>query len=390
MGKRGLGRELKKEMGGQWAKRMLAMVVITFLVISLFGLTFEKGPTKDIPTIIINNDNKAGNSSISNAIVSEMGAGTTLSLTSKASSDVDVISTSLQEVKDGKARAIIIFSQNFTSNILSWLAATHNGTPTLPVGVMLYVDASNPMVYGAIQAEVQRAIQSVMAIEFQVSSPVRIVPTIVYGAGSEMRDFMAPAIIGLLIFMLALLPCIMSTFGPGKKAGPEDQSTHGTRLLAQGTSSLVMGMLLAGTALLSLLPYGVMMDGDMSAAFVIFSLLALASYGLGQVLSLVTRRAPAAIAVILPLMIYPAILLGGIILPVSALPDYLLPISYLFPLTFAIDGSRMVLISGLGWESVWVQVSILVLYAVICLMLVWGVETWTIHRKKIMTKAKEM
>jgi ABC-2 type transport system permease protein len=209
---------------------------------------------------------------------------------------------------------------------------------------------------------------------YKVSSPVRVANDIVYGADTDMRDFMAPAIAGLLIFILTMMPTLMAS----TKVVDQDKKRFslGERMVAQCLSSFCVGIVLATMILTILAAFGIRMAGDMSVTLLLLALLALASAALGQVLASITRKHREATAAIFPLVLYTAILLGGIILPITSIPEYLLPLSYLFPLTYSIDGVRLAMLNGFGWEVCWVQVVALITYAGVCMAIAW----WTEHR----------
>lgn len=52
-----------------------------------------------------------------------------------------------------------------------------------------------------------------------------------------------------------------------------------------------------------------------------------------------------------PLIIFPSILLCGLLFPIESIPQYLRPISYIIPLTYCIDAVRGAMVRGLGLES---------------------------------------
>ncbi len=294
-----------------------------------------------------------------------MSSGSTVQIQNIRSPGADGLNKSLDELKAGAVEAIIVFGPNFTTDIRAWIDAAKNGSSILPSTLALYSDSSNPIASAAVQAEVQRCVQTVMVSTYKTSSPVRTVNTSIYGDGTDMRDFMAPAIAGLLIFILTL----MATMNGGDSVGP--RYSKGEMIAAQCLSALLIGCILATTIILTLLAFGLSIKGDVTSMFALLSLLALASAALGVLLNSVIGKHKGVMAVIFPLILYPAILLGGIILPLSSIPDYLLPISYLFPLTYAIEGVRLTMLNGFGWESGWVQAMALVIYTGICMVIAW-------------------
>jgi ABC-2 type transport system permease protein len=363
-----------EDMRGLWPKRILALVLVASCIIALFGLTFEKGPTQNISVDLVNLDGTMENSTAVSAI-GVMSSGTTLHVINNYdSSTSDALEKSLDDLRSGRVEAVIVFGPNFTTDIRAWILSAKNGITLAPSSLTIYSDNSNPIASAAIQAEVQRSVQSVLVSTYKVSSPVRVANDIVYGADTDMRDFMAPAIAGLLIFILTMMPTLMAS----TKVVDQDKKRFslGERMVAQCLSSFCVGIVLATMILTILAAFGIRMAGDMSVTLLLLALLALASAALGQVLASITRKHREATAAIFPLVLYTAILLGGIILPITSIPEYLLPLSYLFPLTYSIDGVRLAMLNGFGWEVCWVQVVALITYAGVCMAIAW----WTEHR----------
>ena len=372
-------RAFKDELKGLWPKRIIALVIITSIVIVLFGLTFEKGPTQNISVDLVNMDGTVENSTAA-SVIAVMSSGTTVHIINNyGQSNNDPLKNSLDDLEAGMVEAVIVFGSNFTTDIRAWIIATQIGATVAPSSLTIFSDGSNPIASAAVQAEVQRSVQVVLASSYKMSSPVMVVNNIVYGADTDMRDFMAPAIAGLLIFILTLVPALMA--GMSSVDRGEELFSGGERSLVQCLSAFCVGIVLASTILIFMGVFGIGMAGDLSVLLVLLALLAMSSAALGQLLASVTKGRREAVMVIFPLVLYPAILLGGIILPITSIPDYLLPISYLFPLTYSIDGVRMSMLNGFGWDVCWVQVTALVIYTIVCLTITWLAECRSIgHR----------
>lgn len=375
MRSRGLKAAIRDEIGVDAVKQMVVLAVMTFIILNLFTLAFEKGPTSDVPVTVVSADQGFKNISISSAMIGVMSSSVTFDMTVVDGTGTD---DALEDLEDGDIEAVIMFNQNFTRDIVIWLSNAKNGTSLPAIALTVHVDGSNPSTYSVICAEVQRDLQGVLASMFNISQPVRLSIDVVYGEGTDSRDFMAPAIAGLVVFMLVLLSSMMSQNGHGRTRF--EGTTVGERLIAQSFRALVLGTVLSVIVLLTFDMYGVMTVGDDPASFTVFTMLAMASFAMGRFLSIINSRAPQVTMVILPLLIYPAIILGGIVIPVSALPVYLLPISYLYPLTYAIVGGRSVMISGMGWEGCTGEIAALSAYFIVAMTLTWAVEFWLSRR----------
>jgi ABC-2 type transport system permease protein len=365
---------IRNHMDGAWTKRTIGLVAITALIIALFGLAFERGPTQNISADIVDLDG-AGTNSTAAEVIATIEQGTVLSISERRDpSDENPLERSIDDLKEGRVEVVIVFGPNFTADIAAWMVASRSGTAVPPSSVTVYLDGSSPIASAAVKAEIQRGIQTALATKYHVSQPVVMAVDVVYGEGTDMRSYMAPAIAGLLIFILTMIPTIMLRT---QERPPENgRFTPGERILASGIVSLICGAALSLTIITILAAFGVRMAGDILVTFVLFALLAWASASLGELLGVALgRHHPAASMAVLPLTLYPAILLGGIVLPLSSLPNYLLPISYLFPLTYTIDGARLSMLNGLGWMECSMQISMIIIYAVVCSGVTWWLET---------------
>ena len=90
---------------------------------------------------------------------------------------------------------------------------------------------------------------------------------------------------------------------------------------------------------------GVSMAGSPLLAYLVVLLLALGAVSLGIFLSTFART-ELQIMQFIPIVMTPQFLLSGVLFPVSSLPDVLQPFVGLMPVTYAVDGLRLVFIAG--------------------------------------------
>jgi ABC-2 type transport system permease protein len=67
----------------------------------------------------------------------------------------------------------------------------------------------------------------------------------------------------------------------------------------------------------------------------------------------------------IPLIIVPQMFLCGVIWPVEQMPDYLQWLSVILPLTYAVDGLRDIMLYGYNLADVWVDLVVLLGFAVL-------------------------
>jgi ABC-2 type transport system permease protein len=74
---------------------------------------------------------------------------------------------------------------------------------------------------------------------------------------------------------------------------------------------------------------------------------------------------------------------GGMLFPISILPDWLQIVARLNPVTYALDAMRASLLGGANVTALWRPLSVLLLFAAVLLPLSMSVFAWSLRRTKI-------
>ncbi len=74
---------------------------------------------------------------------------------------------------------------------------------------------------------------------------------------------------------------------------------------------------------------------------------------------------------------------GGMLFPISILPDWLQIVARLNPVTYALDAMRASLLGGAGVPALWRPLAVLLLFAAVLLPLSMSVFAWSLRRTKI-------
>ncbi len=347
-------------------RRQLALIFIApLLVISIFGVAFT-GSVKDVRVVVVNGDTGVGNSSLSDKIISNFD--TSVLNVAYANSESDAVG----QVQNGSASAAIVFPSHFTQSVVARASGQTSVAPANTT-ITLLADKSNPNVSDPIIATVNTAVaQTIQGLGRQ--APVSVDSSnAVYGANAQFIDFFAPGIICIAVWQLTTLLTLISFVG---------ERTSGTlsRLLASPLkeSELVAGYAVAfgiigiaqSAVLLSaaVILFHVTIVGDVLLAFGVIALLAIVSEGLGIMLSSFARREAQAIQ-FLPIVVLPAFLLSGVFWPIQAIPEWLRPVSYVLPTTYAVEAVRSVILRGWGLDKIYPDVIALLIFAGVFLVL---------------------
>ena len=361
------------------------LVLMPLLMITIFGYTFG-GDVKDLGVYIINLDSAPAESSVSGAIIEDILTRETLKVKEiygPEDAALDPVLFARGEVEDAKAWAAIVFSQNFTQDVQNAVSKLRNGTFSMPGSFVVYIDGTNPNIVTAITSDLQRSIQKILVSQpYGIVPPIAVMPDLVYGEGARFIDFFAPGVMGLaammVTFMLSIISFVHERSGSTLERLLSTPVTEGEIVagyaLAFGIVALIQSIVIL-VAAIGL--FQITIHGNVLLVLLMIFIFGVGSQGLGFVLSSVARTEFQAIQ-FLPLILFPSILLSGVFWPLEAVPLVIRPISYFIPLTYAVDGLRSVMIRGWSVDGIWLQLAVLVAFAVVMLLL----STWALKRRR--------
>jgi ABC-2 type transport system permease protein len=110
--------------------------------------------------------------------------------------------------------------------------------------------------------------------------------------------------------------------------------------------------------------FNVAFVGSIFFALALIVVYAISILGLGILLSTLAKNEFQAIQFV-PLIFTPSILLAGILWPIESMPGFIRPVSSLIPLTYLADALRSVMIRGWGPVEVWVEMTVLIAFALL-------------------------
>jgi ABC-2 type transport system permease protein len=264
-----------------------------------------------------------------------------------------------------------VFPADFTADMNTF--SPGSSTEAEAARVTVFLDGSNFNIVQTVTAAVGSALTKVMVDDLGVVQPVNVVPDMVYGEGRDFLDTFAPGVISLAVMMVTFMISIIS-FIHERTTGTLSRllSTPVTEsevvlgyALAFGLVGLIQSAVVLATALLL---FGVQVEGSMALVLLTVFLLGVGMQGLGFLLSANARTEFQAVQFI-PIVLFPSILLSGVFWPLESVPEMLRPISYLLPLTYAVDGVRSVMVRGWGLGEIWPDLLVLVLFAMATLAL---------------------
>ena len=358
-------------------KRSLAMLFIApIFAMCIFGLAFS-GDVEDVDVIIVNQDQgftppMGETTYFSEKIISHLD---TKVLNLKNMSNVD---EARKQVKDGKASAVIIFPENFSKNAI---LKTQNSSYPDSAEIIIQGDDSITNIKNAILKTVNEALSDTMAAE-GIKPALKVTSDPIYGKDAEFIDFFVPGILAFVVYLLTTILTLITFVGERANGTLErvlaSPVTEGEVVTGYAITFGTLGTLqVALLLIIAILVFNIMVVGNVLLAFLAVAILAVTCQALGILLSSLAKRPEQAIQ-FFPFVILPAFLLSGVFWPIQAIPEWLRPLSYLVPPTYAVDACRAVMLKGWGLDRIWFDLVVLVIFAILFMAL----AVWSLRRGK--------
>ncbi|HQJ80697.1 MAG TPA: ABC transporter permease [Methanothrix sp.] len=218
------------------------------------------------------------------------------------------------------------------------------------------LDASSPQISDAIAAAVQAGAAGEMATKAGGRAITPVTRRYIFGYDLEMIDTIGPAVLGLVIFFFAFIVAAIS-FLREKTLGTLEKFMVSPLSRGEIISGYILGFSMvailqsATTLLIVVFAFGVPMRGSPIIAFAVILMLGAGALALGSFVSNFARSEFQVVQFI-PVVIIPQIVLCGVFWPVQSVPEFLRPISYVLPLTYASDALREIMLKGAGLADI--------------------------------------
>ncbi len=335
-------------------KRLVVLMLVVPIVMALvIGYGFG-GEINHVDVVIVDLDEPTIIPvSFSDQLVEYLDEKTDLvDITLIISPTIDDWNTSKQAVLDGEFKGAIFFPVNFTNALASKLLYGLDNQTFIEI----FVDNSNPQVSGSIIKAVSEGFQN----EFGSNLGLSINTEFAFDESLTQLQYMVPSILPFAVFFMCFILSIIALINE-RKGGTMDLLLLSPYrkiniilgyIIPLSVVSIIQSTILL---LLTIFGFGVPVIGGVGAYFAVYIMLLLIGWcgmSLGFLLSSVAKTELQAIQFI-PMVIFTALLLSGILVPLETIPRWLQPISYLIPLTYGAEYMRTVMIEGTGFLWHW-------------------------------------
>ena len=201
---------------------------------------------------------------------------------------------------------------------------------------------------------------------------------LLYNKGQNYKDFMIPALMGILMMMLCGFLPALNIVGEKEKGTIEQINvtpvSKWSFILAKLIPYWIIGLVVLTLCLaLSWLVYGITCQGPLLLVYLLAILLALFFSSFGLIVSNYSETMQQAMFVMWFFVVC-LMLLSGLFTPARSMPDWAYLTTYINPMHYFVDAIRTVFVRGGTFQSIAHQV--LALLCISSVMAIWAVKSY--------------
>lgn len=352
---------------------LAALFLMPLLFLVMFGFIFPTGNTQQhMPMGLVNLDQGQGSSEFI-AQMELMNKNTSLMEFQNYSS----VNEAKTAINKGKIYGVFIIPPGFSENLTGGKSADFT----------VYVDNSNPQSAMQIQQALSSMISGMNNIKAEANvvklgnatnQPVNpqsmifpYIPNIETTIPGQTNyfNFLAPGLM-IMIVMMSVMTGIPEAISKEKEIGTFDGMLSAPinqisviigKTAALCTRGFIQCIIILAIAMIL---FGVTVQGNILLAFFMLLLGIFSFIGIG-IMAISMSGDQASSTMIVNLLMFPMMFLGGIFYPIQQMPWFMQAISQVIPLTYAADAMRKIMLLNAGIGDVMTQILILVAFGVV-------------------------
>jgi ABC-2 type transport system permease protein len=269
--------------------------------------------------------------------------------------------------KQGKIGLAVVFNENFNENMLR----------TGEARVQLIADGSDPntaltvTTYAtAIISMVQKDFLKVDNLPLQIDTEVKLL----YNPTLKSAYNFVPGVMGMVLLLICALMTSISIAGEKEKGTMEVLLVSPIKpiymLFAKAVPYFLLSVInLTVILLIAVFIMGVPIAGSFFWLIVVSFVYIFLSLALGLLISSIVRSQDAAMIISGMVLMFPVILLSGMMFPIENMPWFFKGLSYIVPAKWYIAAARSLMIKGLGLSAIIPELIVLVSMATLLIVI---------------------
>ncbi len=200
--------------------------------------------------------------------------------------------------------------------------------------------------------------QRLLAMGFRLPEMPRLEPRVWYNPELKSRNYMVPAVMGLILVIMTLMLTSMALVRE-KEAGTMEQlivtplrPVH--MILGKLMPFVIIGFAQSTVILaVAVLWFEVPFRGSVGTLYLLILPFLLNTLGLGLLVSTITHTQQQAMMTAMFFFMMPMIYFSGFVFPIESMPTWIQPVCYLVPLKYFLSIIRGIFLRGVGLEVLW-------------------------------------
>jgi ABC-2 type transport system permease protein len=241
-----------------------------------------------------------------------------------------------------------------------------------PTSIQVIVDGTDPT-RSAVAIGAAGGAMATRALELQARSGrppgvVQVRPRLLFNPTLSSPIYMVPGIAGMLLLIITTVVTAMG-LAREREVGTLEQVRvtplpPAVLMVGKVAPFVVVGLLDVTMAMgLGAWLFDVPLRGSMALFYGVTALYLLSTIGAGLAVSTLSTSQQQAFTGAF-VFVLPAMLLSGTMTPIHAMPEWLVPITWVNPLRFYLEAVRGVLVKGATAADLWLQITLLLVYGV--------------------------
>ncbi|MGB9937222.1 MAG: ABC transporter permease [Methanobacterium sp.] len=353
--------------------QLAALFIMPLLFLVMFGFIFPSGNTQThMPMGIVDLDQGQGSSEF----IAQLQA------LNKNANFMDFktyssVEEAKSQINQGKIYGAFIIPSGFSDNIENGKSADFT----------VYVDNSNPQISMQIQQVLSSTVSGMNDMKAeanvikmssatnQVVNPQAMIFPYVLNMETTIPgqtnyfNFLAPGLM-IMVVMMTVMTGIPESISKEKEMGTFDGMLSAPisqvsiiigKTMALCTRGFIQCIIILGLAILL---FGVTIQGSLLLAFLMLLLGIFSFIGVG-ILAISMSGDQASSTMIVNLLMFPMMFLGGVFYPIQQMPGFMQTIAQFIPITYAADALRKIVLLNAGIGDIMTQIVILLAFGVV-------------------------
>ncbi|MFN8673239.1 MAG: ABC transporter permease [Candidatus Sericytochromatia bacterium] len=342
-------------------------IIFAFPVVMLLLFGYAASTDVDkMPTVVLNQDNKQK----SREILEKFEQSTYFKISNYVKNTQEL----RYLVDSGKAKIGFIIPPDYSKNI----------SRGVPAQVQIILDGSDPSIARTALFTASSIAQNYGSEIFieklkskgsftKISLPIDLRARVWYNPDMKSINFNIPGLIGLILQNVTVMLTAFALVRERDKGTLEQLIVTPVKPLELIIGKLIPYILVAFIAvtlslLIATLWFKVKIVGSLAELLVLSSVFLVGALGMGLFVSTIARNQLQAMQIAFAIIL-PSVILSGFMFPREAMSGITYYLGYLIPLTYFLQILRGVILKGIGFEYLWKDVTLLVIFGISALFL---------------------